>query len=72
MKDLMLPLMETQRRLLMCEYRLKTSISSKLNLKHTVFTNIHVPTNIENIRIFNSFNELSFYILKVKQVHTQP
>lgn len=66
MKDLILPLMETQRMLLMCEYRLKTSISSKLNLKHIIFTNIHVSTDIENIRIFDSFNELSFYILKVK------
>lgn len=69
MKDLMLPLVETQRRLWMSEYRLKTSISSKLNIKHIVFANIHAPINIEN-RIFNSFNELSFYILKVKQVHT--
>lgn len=62
--------METQMMLLMCEYRLKTSISSKLNLKYIVFINIHVPINIENRRIFNSFHELSFYILKAEQVHT--
>lgn len=62
--------MEHKKMLLMCEYRFKTSISIKLKFKYIVFTNIHEPINIENIRIFNSFHELSLYILKAEQVHT--